>query len=285
MAIRLQQFLPTPNGVQANGTGSLNLPLGATYYKLAMDVYDGTNVVDATKLDALISNIRLKINGTQVRQYDKPSTLVAINKMHGIDTKFGTASGDKHARIVMYFAEPQRRTPIGEDVLAWQMYTAAGVGSFTLEFDVSSAASAAFNVQVSREYAILPNVTQFSNIVWHSSQTLPNDTAGKPTTSTLQKTAYYRIHAFAAADTFAGAQVKVNDLIIREFRTYEEYVSYNFDNALNVVDNWMSIIFDPTNRYQDVLDLRNANSFELQYTTAKAGAITLVLEEVKGLGR
>ena len=62
------------------------------------------------------------MNGTVVRQYDDISHLVNINKMHGIETRFGTADGEKSARVVMHFAEPQRRTPVGEDIFAWQMY-------------------------------------------------------------------------------------------------------------------------------------------------------------------
>lgn len=288
--LRLQQILPTPNGVQPNGTGSLNLPLGATYYTLGLDISDGATVMDAAALDARIGNIRLKLNGTQIRQYNSITSLINLNAMHGIATKFGK-SGDTSARVVMYFAEPQRRTPVGEDVFAWLCYEKLGIGSFTLEFDVKSGASASINVQVFREYAQLDasavaNIAAkggFTNIIWHSEQTLPNDSAGLPTISTLQRTAYTRIHAFAAAGVLNGAQVKVNDLVIRDFRSYIEYADYMAQNGLTTVANWLTIPFDETNRYDELLDLHNANSFVIRYTTAKAGSITLLLEELKGL--
>ena len=73
--LRLQQTLPTPNGVQPNGTGSLNLPLGRTYYSLSMDISDGANITNAASLDARIQNIRLKLNGTVVRQYNTMTEL------------------------------------------------------------------------------------------------------------------------------------------------------------------------------------------------------------------
>ena len=283
MGIRIQEFLPTPNGVQPSGTGSLSLPLGETYYNLSLDIKDGATAMTLAALQARIKNLRLKLNGTVIRQYNDIAQLVNINKMHGIETRFGTADGEKSARVVMHFAEPQRRTPIGEDVFAWQMYPAAGIKSFTLEFDVTATASASFNVQVSREYAVINGVTKLSPIVWHSTQTLPNDSAGKPTTSTLQKTAYTRIHAFGGAGCLAGAKVKVNGLPIREFRSLQEYKDYMYANGLNTIDNLLSLVFDNTNRYLDYLDVSKASSFELEYTSATAGAITLLLEEIKGI--
>lgn len=288
--LRLQQILPTPNGVQPNGTGSLNLPLGATYYTLGLDITDGSTVMDLAALDARIGNIRLKLNGNQIRQYNSVSELVNLNAMHGISTKYG-ASGDVGARVVMYFAEPQRRTPYGEDVFAWKCYEKLNINSFTLEFDVKEAASASINVQVFREYAQFDAATVdtlasqggFGNIIYHSSQTLPNDSAGLPTISTLQRTAYTRIHAYAASGVLNGAQVKVNDLVIRDFRTYAEYADYMKQNGLSTIANWLTIPFDETNRYDELLDLRNSNSFVIRYTTAAAGSITLLLEELKGL--
>ena len=80
-----------------------------------------------------------------------------------------------------------------------------------------------------------------------------------------------------------GAKVKVNDLIIREFRSYYEYQAYMFANGLNTIENWLTIPFDETNRYDELLDLRKANSFIIEYSTAAANSITLLLEELKGL--
>ena len=280
---RIQECLPTPNGRQPSSTGSLNLPLGATYYNLSLDISDGATAMTLAALKARIKNLRLKINGTVVRQYNDIEQLININKMHGIETRFGTADGEKSARIVMHFAEPQRRTPIGEDVFAWQMYEAAGIKSFTLEYDITSTASAAINVQAFREYAVINGVTKLSPIVWHSTQSLPNDSAGKPTTSTLQKTAYNRIHAIGGAGVLAGAKVKVNGLPIREFRTMQEYKDYMYSNGLNTIDNVLSLVFDNTNRYTDYLDVSKASSFEVEFTSSAAGAITLLLEEIKGL--
>lgn len=293
--LRLQQYLPTPNGVQANGTGSLNLPLGATYYSLKMEMSDGSTNMTVENMVARVRNIRLKINGVQVRQYTSLQELINLNKMHGIETLAGTTSAPKtKGAVVFYFAEPQRRTPTGEDVFAWQMYSQLGVQSFNLEFDITSNASSSFNVQISRDYAQFPASAlpkALPNMVFHSSQLLPNDNAGKPTTSTLQKVAYTRIHAFAPKGTvdgvptqvLAGAQVKVNNLVIREFRDYAEYESYMFENGLNTIEDWLTIPFDETNRYDEILDVRSANSFEVQYTTKCANSITLITEELKSL--
>ena len=56
-----------------------------------------------------------------------------------------------------------------------------------------------------------------------------------------------------------------------------------YANGLNTIDNIMSIVFDNTNRYNDFLDVRGASSFELEFTSGAAGAIRLLLEELKGL--
>lgn len=285
--LRLQQYLPTPNGVQPNGTGSLNLPLGATYYSLKMEMTDNVAMTIAEMVKR-VRNIRLKVNGIQVRQYNSLQELININKMHGIETFEGTSENPMGA-VVFYFAEPQRRTPTGEDVFAWQMYSQLGVQSFNLEFDITSEATSSFNVQVSRDYAQFPASAlpkSLPNMIFHSSQLLPNDNAGKPTTSTLQKVAYTRIHAYAyhnLGNVLDGAQVKVNNLIIREFRNYSEYKSYMFENGLNTIEQWITIPFDETNRYDELLDVRSANSFELQFSTLQAGSITIITEELKSL--
>lgn len=284
--MRIQQNLPTPNGGQAGGTGSLNLPLGATYYSVWLDISDGTTAMTAAAVEARIKNIRLKRNGTQIRHYSLASYLAGINKAHGIDTRWGTADGDKSARLVMYFAEPQRRTPNGEDIFAWHMYSQCGANSFTLEYDVTDTATSAFKVSVGREYIVLPNgniPTRAPNMIWHSSQTLPNDSAGSPMTSTLQRTAYSRIHAIGGTGCIGGAKVKVDGLTIREFRNLQEYKDYNFQHGLNTIADWLTIPFDESDRYSDILDLRAANSFEVEYTTKTAGALTLLLEEYKGV--
>ena len=54
-------------------------------------------------------------------------------------------------------------------------------------------------------------------------------------------------------------------------------------HGLNVIANWLTVPFDETDRFSDILDLRAANSFELEYVTKTAGALTLLLEEYKGL--
>ena len=284
--MRIQQNLPTPNGVQASGTGSLNLPLGATYYGIWLDISDGTTAMTAAEVEKRIKNIRLKVNGTQIRHYALASYLIGINQAHGIETRFGSADGDKSARLVMYFAEPQRRTPNGEDIFAWHMYPKCGVTSFTIEFDITSEATSAINVQVGREYIVLPDAnipTRMPNLVWHSSQTLPNDSAGSPMTSTLQRTAYTRIHAIGGAGCIDGAKVKVDGLTIREFRNLVEYKDYCFMHGLNVIANWLTVPFDESSRFSDILDLHAANSFEVEYATKTAGALTLLLEEYKGM--
>lgn len=116
--MRIQQNLPTPNGVQPSGTGSLNLPLGATYYSVWLDISDGATAMTQAEVEKRIKNIRLKVNGTQIRHYALASLLIGLNQAHGLETRFGSAEGDKSARLVMYFAEPQRRTPNGEDIFA-----------------------------------------------------------------------------------------------------------------------------------------------------------------------
>ena len=263
--MRIQQNLPTPNGVQPSGTGSLNLPLGATYYSVWLDISDGATAMTQAEVEKRIKNIRLKVNGTQIRHYALASLLIGLNQAHGLETRFGSAEGDKSARLVMYFAEPQRRTPNGEDIFAWHMYPKCGATSFTIEFDITSDASSAINVQVGREYIVLPqnNIpAKMPNLIWHSSQTLPNDSAGSPMTSTLQRTAYTRIHAIGGAGCIDGAKVKVDGLTIREFRNLVEYKDYCFMHGLNVIANWLTVPFNQTDRFSNILDWRKANTFE-----------------------
>ena len=53
--MRIQQNLPTPNGVQPSGTGSLNLPLGATYYSVWLDISDGATAMTQAEVEKRIA--------------------------------------------------------------------------------------------------------------------------------------------------------------------------------------------------------------------------------------
>lgn len=99
---------------------------------LAMFLQYKTNASQAT-IEADITEIRILVNGKVVRQFSA-AQLNIINALNGVAFTLGI--------IPIYFAEPKRRTPEGEEYLALLAYEDLGVGDVDIQVDIAGGAAA-----------------------------------------------------------------------------------------------------------------------------------------------
>lgn len=121
--------MPTPQGIGAGQTATINLPLGLTYERLYItaNVTSGGSDVDVpvSSWGQYFGELRLMVDGDSKIQIDA-ADLVKLNKYYGQPMKAGT--------LPLFLSRPWMRTIGGEDQTAYG--TAGGMSSFALEIDV-----------------------------------------------------------------------------------------------------------------------------------------------------
>lgn len=127
--------ITTIKGVGAGQTATVEIPTEYRYHQLLL-VYKETGVlVTEANMKAALTEIDVRLNGKSQRQYTA-AELITLNKRKGFAYQAGL--------LPIFFAEPDARTPGGEDALAWacegnvstfavQVTIAAGRLSPTLE--------------------------------------------------------------------------------------------------------------------------------------------------------
>ncbi|WP_417267548.1 major capsid protein P2 [Celeribacter baekdonensis] len=128
--MRTNKKMPTPLGIGAGQTASVQLPLGLTYhmFNIRMNIDDGGTPTDVPADDwgLYLEEIRLIVNGDTRIQIDADD-LVKLNKFYGIELTAGV--------LPLFLSRPWMRTPGGEDQTSYG--TAGGMASFALEMDIA----------------------------------------------------------------------------------------------------------------------------------------------------
>jgi hypothetical protein len=128
--MRTNKKMPTPLGIGAGQTASVQLPLGLTYhgFNLRMNVDDNGTATDVPVDDwgLYVEEIRLIVDGDTKIQIDADD-LVKLNKFYGITMVDGV--------LPLFLSRPWMRTAMGEDQTSYG--TAAGIASFALEMDIA----------------------------------------------------------------------------------------------------------------------------------------------------
>jgi len=122
--------LPGFNGVGAGQTATLRIPTVGTYLKLFLYYTESGVAVTKADMETAITEIRLKVNG-RVQRALSAAQLFVLHQRWGKSVTSG--------EIPIYFAEPWRRTPVGEDAYAWGM---SDVDVFELEVDIAAGRTA-----------------------------------------------------------------------------------------------------------------------------------------------
>ena len=121
--------MPTPLGVGAGQTASVQLPLGLTYERLYMEfTVDGNpRKLPIAEMGDYIDEVRLMVDGDTKIQI-KASDLVKLNKFYGQNGKPGV--------LDLFLAQPWMQTIDGQKQTAYG--TRGGLSSFALEMDLKS---------------------------------------------------------------------------------------------------------------------------------------------------
>lgn len=261
--------LPSPNGVAAGQTATLEIPTGGVYHGIQL-VYTTTTAGGAnqTNMEAELTQFRLKVNGNVQRTFSM-AELIDMNARRGI--AFATGIVD------IFFSEPWMRTPGGEDELAWGM---ADVTTFQLEIDIAAGAGAPTLTGL----AVWENVTRtMGPIVKWKRYSFTAAGAGIFTLTTLPKQdGYYSVNAMSALVT--DVEVKV-DQVTKFKASLAQATAYYARSGIAVPANMFPIIFNPTDRVTDVLSVMKAantpiNELRFDLTASGAGTFTLLTETV-----
>lgn len=125
---RALKRMPTPMGIGAGQTASVNLPLGLTYDRLYIRVNAtvGGAAVDLTPAQWAdhLGDIRLMVNGDARITIDA-GDLVKLNQFYGQTPQAGV--------LPLFLSRPWMRTIGGEDQLG---YGTVGISTFSLEMDI-----------------------------------------------------------------------------------------------------------------------------------------------------
>ncbi|WGT50155.1 major capsid protein P2 [Thioclava nitratireducens] len=130
---RLVKKMPTPLGIGAGQTASVNMPLGLTYERLYIrcnaDIAATPTDLTAADWASVIGEIRVMVNGDARITIDA-ADLVKLNSFYGEAPKAGV--------LPIFFSRPWMRTIGGEDASG---YGTVGMATFTLEMDIKDGAT------------------------------------------------------------------------------------------------------------------------------------------------
>lgn len=130
MSRQITPFVQGFNNVAAGGMATTRLPRNRRYHALALQYK--TNAAQAT-IEADLTQIRILVNNKTVRTFSAVE-LFAISAFCGFTFQLGM--------LPIFFSDPRRRTPEGEEFLAWLAYEAVGVGDIEIQVDISGGAAA-----------------------------------------------------------------------------------------------------------------------------------------------
>lgn len=262
--------LPSFNGVAAGSTATLNLPIIGVYHALRLYFTLGGVAATIAEMAALITGIRVKINGKVQRTYSA-AELMALNAFRGIAPVNG--------HLPIFFAEPWRRTAQGEDVLAWGM---VGVSTFQVEVDIAAGATSPALLAVaekSSENRSLGAIVKVRKFAFSAAG------AGAFNIQTLPKTDnYFAMHMGTAA--ISDVEIKVNQVeqvaasrsMVHQMVTEKGWVPQT---------GYTHLAFDHTGRVGDILMVKDskgtqAADFRVDLTMTGAANFTLITEVVGG---
>lgn len=116
-------FLPQPQNVGPNQRVSIRLPLGVTYNKLLLKL--GTNITKA-----LITNISLKVNGSERIRLNSANDMQAMNSYKG--------NANDPSFLEFDFLEKFAKDEVAMEMGAYACTAEAGVQDATIEFDLGT---------------------------------------------------------------------------------------------------------------------------------------------------
>ena len=117
----------TIKGVGAGQVATVEIPTEYRHHQLLIRYTENGVDVTEANMKAALTQLELRLNGKAQRQYSA-AELITINTRRGFAFQNGV--------LPIFFAEPDTRTPGGEDALAWA--TEGNVSTFTMQVTIAA---------------------------------------------------------------------------------------------------------------------------------------------------
>lgn len=258
------------SNVAPNTTATIDLPVDRRYHVLWLKYK--TNATRPV-IEADITRIKVMLNGI-VQWEISPKELLAIYERHGYSFIDGY--------LPLFFSEPWRRSAIGEDNTAWQLF--GNIRTFQIDIEIAPTAVAptleCFS-QYDRMRGDLGLIRKYVRQQVPVAATGPHPLNNVPGSGSL-----HGFHCFEQAQgDISNVRVKVND-----------FEAYNADRSLaealiqpaggKPVAGMFPVAFDATERVADRIDQAVATSngqairseFQIEFEMVQANAFFLVWE-------
>ncbi|PCJ90943.1 MAG: hypothetical protein COA52_09680 [Hyphomicrobiales bacterium] len=257
------------SNVQPNTTATIDLPVDRRYHVLWIKYK--TNANRAT-IETDILRIKVMLNGI-VQWEISPKELFAIYERHGYTFIDGY--------LPLFFSEPWRRSPAGEDSTGWQLF--GNIRTFQIDVEIAPGANAPA-LECFSQYDRKPG--GLGLIRKYTRQQVPVAATGPHTLNNVPGSG--SLHGFHCFETtqgdIANVRVKVNDFEV-----------FNADRALaealiqpaggKPVAGMFPVAFDATERVADRIDQALAvgnqvtrSEFQLEFEMVVANPFFLVWE-------
>lgn len=262
--------MPNFNAVAAGGTPTLNAPTNFRYHRLDL-TYTTTTAGGATQanMEAEISEIRLKVNSKVQRRFSAREAF-DIYGYRGIPFQTG--------KLPIFFSEPWRRTPGGEDILAWGM---EDVSTFQIEVDLASAGQTSTLSAKAKVDAVRQPMGQI--VKWRKHNVGVTAT-GLVNVNTLPKNdALYAMHALSTDINSVVVQTDQRD------RRDNTLADAQFDSTVEgwtPNSDWFHVDFSETGRVSDALLMtsedgqRKVQDFQVDFDMSAAVSFSLLSEMI-----
>lgn len=280
-----RRTVPVANisGVAAGQVATIDLPLGRRYHGILLSYSESGTPANQATMDAAITNIKVIINSRTQREYSA-AELRVLNAVMGAPYAFQAGV------LPIYFAEPWRRTPGGEDALAWPAYTSLGIQSFQLEVTIAAGAPAPALTAKAIIDQPDPKTLKFGPIITTRRRAISPGGTGTYTLLDMPKNLgdYRALHCFEdTAGDISAVRATLDQLTAFDRSDAENTALLNIGGYVPQTALF-HVIFDEDRRLGDGLPMMRGDGtlvseFTLEFDMAAANPFTLIAEMLGGL--
>lgn len=263
---RIIKKMPTPQGIGAGQTASVNMPLGLTYERLYIrcNWNNGGTDEDVVAADwgSVIGEIRVMVNG-DARYTIDAADLVKLNSYYGEAPKAGV--------LPIFFSRPWMRTIGGEDASG---YGTVGMATFTLEMDIADGVT----VNSLTVTAVQSPATPWGAHLRVQKFQRNQGVTGSAEIADIPRGAYAMLAMHVATDQIGNVEVQTDQ---RSVITMDKAIrATHYDLAGRVPqEGFTHIDFMPENRLSEALSM-NLQDFRLKLDFEAIGNFPIYAESL-----
>lgn len=258
---KLPTFGPAP---VANGISTIEIPIGPTYYAIALNYkVNGVNCTEA-QAKADIKFVRLKVNGVTRMECSGKHLVDVINKYYGISWVDG--------QIFVPLARPWYRTPEAMENTAWGT---RNLNSLTLEVEFGSpivsptmTADALFSY-ASRDLGMIVEVHEFTHAI---------SGAGQAEYTSLPKGNGDLVALHADGAIITQLDLDINQQTVINGNTAASQSITRWMGERSPQTNYVHVEGQLRNLLSEGVPLIGVSDFRVKPTTSGAGTIYYVME-------